>query len=118
MNMKNCAQIISIVTIESFFLKTKFSSSLNTKITCLKIDNYTIQKSLNKRLLSQKSKITTFLFTIRRRSVNVLQMINNEEINNALTILRYRFFEKKSRKRSKQQNADITTTINTQNEKL
>jgi hypothetical protein len=48
-NAKSCAQIVSIAAIESFFSKKEFSSSLNTKIMCLKIDNYTIQKSLNKR---------------------------------------------------------------------
>jgi hypothetical protein len=82
--------------IESFFSKKKFSSSLNTEIMCLKIDNYTIQKSLNKQSSSQKSKTTIFSSTTRRRSVSVLQMISNQNINNALTILRYRFFEKKS----------------------
>jgi hypothetical protein len=115
---RNCVQMNSIAAIELFFSKKKVSSFLNTKIMCLKIDNYMIQKSLNKRSSSQKSKITTFSSTTRRRSVNVLQMINNQNVNNALTILWYKFFEKKSRERSRQQNADNTTTTNTQNEKL
>jgi hypothetical protein len=77
-----------------------------------------IQKSLNKRSSSQKSKTATLSFTARRRSVHVLQIISNQEINNALTIFQYRSFEKRSRERSRQQNADITTTTNTQNEEL
>jgi hypothetical protein len=117
-NVKNCAQIASIAAIRSFFSTKEFSSSLNTEIMCLKIDNYIVQKFLNKRSSSQRSKITTSSFIARRRSVSVLQMINNKKINNSLTILRYRFFEKKSRKRSRQQNANITTTTNTQNEEL
>jgi hypothetical protein len=115
---RSCVQIVQIAAIESFFSKKEFSSSLNTEIMCLKIDNYTIQKSLNKRSSSQKSKITFFSSTTRRRSVNVLQMINNQDVNNALTILRYKSFEKKSRECSKQQNANNTTTRSTQNEKL
>jgi hypothetical protein len=117
-NVKNCTQIVLIAAIKSFFSKKEFSSFLSTKIMCLKIDNYIVQKSLNKWLSSQKSKTTTFSFIARRRNVSVLQMISNQEINNALTILRYRFFEKKSRKCSKQQNANITITTSTQNEKL
>jgi hypothetical protein len=115
---KNCAQIAQIVAIESFFLKKEFSSSLNTKIMCLKIDNYSIQKSLNKRSSSQNSKTIILSSTTRRRSVNVLQMINNQDINNALTIFRYKSFEKRSRERSRQQNANNTMTTSTQNEKL
>ncbi len=115
---KNCVQIVQIVTIESFFSKKEFSLFLNTKIMCLKIDNYTVQKSLNKRSSSQKSKTTIFSSTTRRRNVNVLQMISNQNINNALTIFRYKYFEKKSRERSRQQNADNMTTTSTQNEKL
>jgi hypothetical protein len=76
-NVKNCVQIASNAAIESFFSKKEFSSFLNTKIMCLKIDNYTIQKFLNKRSLSQRSKTTTLSFTARRRSVSVLQMISN-----------------------------------------
>ncbi len=57
---KSCAQIAQIAAIESFFSKKKFSSSLNTKIMCLKIDNCSIQKSLNKRSSSQNSKTTFF----------------------------------------------------------
>jgi hypothetical protein len=117
-NARSCAQIILIVTIESFFSKKEFSSFLNTKIMCLKIDNYTIQKSLNKRSSSQRSKTTTFSLTTRRRNVNVLQIISNQKINNALTILRYRSFEKRSRECSRQQNADFTTSTSTQNEEL
>jgi hypothetical protein len=45
-------------------------------------------------------------------------MISSQEINNALTILKYKSFEKKLRKRFKQLNANNTTTANTQNEKL
>jgi ribosomal protein L22 len=85
---------------------------------CLETSNYTIQESLSKRSFSQKLNVTIFSFTTRRRSVSVLQMINNQEINNALTILRYKSFKKKSRKRFKQLNADNMTTISTQNEKL
>jgi hypothetical protein len=88
-NARSCVQIVSNAAIESFFSKKEFSSSLNTEIMCLKIDNYTIQKSFNKRSSSQKSKTTTFSLTARRRSVSVLQMISSQEINNALTILRY-----------------------------
>jgi hypothetical protein len=79
---------------------------------CLKIDNYIVQKSLNKQSSSQKSKTTIFSSTTRRRSVSVLQMIDNQDVNNALTILRYKSFEKKSRERSKQQNADNAMTTN------
>jgi hypothetical protein len=77
-----------------------------------------MQKSLSKQLSSQKSEIATLSSTTRRRNVSVLQMIISQEINNALTTLRYKFFKKKSRKRSKQLNANIMTTTNTQNEKL
>ncbi len=115
--MKSCAQIILIAAIESFSSKD-FSSFLNTKIMCLKIDNYTIQKSLNKRSSSQKSETAISSLTTSRRNVSVLQMISNQDINNALTILRYKFFEKKSRERSRQRNANNTTTTSTQNEKL
>jgi hypothetical protein len=101
-NVKSCAQIISIATIKSFFSKKIFSSFLSTKILCLKIDNYIVQKFLNKRSSSQKLKTITFLLIARWRSVNVLQMINNQKINNTLTILRYRSSEKKSRKRLRQ----------------
>ncbi len=80
---------------------------------CLKIDNYLIQNSLNKRSSLQKSKTAIFSSTTRRRSVNVLQMISNQNVNNALTIFRYKSFEKKSRERLKQQNADNTMTTNT-----
>jgi hypothetical protein len=115
---KSCVQIAQIVVIESFFSKKNFSSFLNTKIMYLKIDNYIVQKSLNKRSSSQKSKTIIFSSTARRRSVSVLQMINSQNVNNALTILRYRSFEKRSRERSRQQNANNTTTTSTQNEKL
>ncbi len=84
----------------------------------LETSNYTIQKSLSKRLFSQISNVTVFSLTTHRRSVNVLQVINNQEINNALTILKYKSFEKKLRERFKQLNANNTTIINTQNEKL
>jgi hypothetical protein len=46
---RNCVQIAQIAAIESFSSKKEFSSFLNTEIMCLKIDNYTVQKSLNKR---------------------------------------------------------------------
>jgi hypothetical protein len=85
---------------------------------CLKIDNYSIQKSLDKRSSSQKSETAIFSSTTRRRSVSVLQMISSQDVSNALTALRYRSFEKKSRERSRQQNADNTTTTSTQNEEL
>jgi hypothetical protein len=111
--MTNRAQIVSFIAIESISSKKEFSFFLNTNIMYLKIDNYTMQKSLSKQSSSQKSKIATFSLTARRRSVNVLQMINNQKVNNALTILWYKSFEKKSRKRLKQLNADITTTTNT-----
>jgi hypothetical protein len=45
-------------------------------------------------------------------------MISNQEINNALTILKYRSSEKKSRERFKQLNANNTTTTSTQNKEL
>jgi hypothetical protein len=93
-------------------MNSQFASFLNTKIMCLKIDNYIVQKSLNKQSSSQKSKTTIFSTTTRRRSVSVLQMISNQDVNNALTILRYKSFEKKSRERSKQQNANNTMTTN------
>ncbi len=115
---RNCVQIVQIVAIESFSSKKEFSSFLDTKIMCLKIDNYTIQKSLNKRSSSQKSKTATFSSTARRRSVSVLQMISSQNVNNALTTLRYKSFEKRSRERSRQQNADNTTTTSSQNKKL
>jgi hypothetical protein len=111
-------QIVAFITIEFFFSKKKFSSFLNTKIMCLEINNYTIQKSLSKRLFSSKSNVTIFSFTTHRRSVSVFQVNSSQKINNALTILRYKSFEKKSRERFKQQYADNITTINTQNEKL
>jgi hypothetical protein len=116
--MMNRVQIASFIAVESIFSKKEFSFFLNTNIMCLKIDNYIMQKLLNKRSSSQRLKITTFSSTTRRCNVNVLQMISNQEINNALTTFRYKFFEKKSRKRSKQLNANITTTTSTQNEKL
>jgi hypothetical protein len=115
---RNCVQTALIAAIESFSSRKEFSSFLDTKIMYLKIDNYTIQKSLSKRSSLQKSKIIIFSSTTRRRSVNVLQMINSQNVNNALTILRYRSFEKKSRKCSRQQNTNNTTTTNTQNEEL
>jgi hypothetical protein len=62
--------------------------------------------------------VAIFSLTTRRRSVSALQMISSQEVNNALTILKYKSFEKKSRKRFKQLNANNTTTINTQNEEL
>jgi hypothetical protein len=85
---------------------------------CLETNNYTIQQSLSKRSFSQRSNVAIFSLTTRRRSVSVLQMINNQEINNTLTILKYKSFERKSRKRFKKLNANNTTTINTQIEKL
>jgi hypothetical protein len=45
-------------------------------------------------------------------------MISSQEVNNALTILRYRSFEKKSRERFKQLNTNNTSTASTQNEEL
>jgi hypothetical protein len=114
----NKEQITTFVEIKSFFSKKEFSSFLSTEIMCLKTSNYTIQKSLNKRSFSQKSNVTIFSFTTRRCNVNVLQMISNQEVNNALTILRYKSFEKKSRKRFKQLNTNNTTTTSTQNKKL
>ncbi len=97
----NKEQIATFAAIEFFFSKKKFSSFLSTKIMCLETSNYTIQESLNKRSFSQKSNITIFSLTTRRRSVSVLQMISNQEINNTLTILKYKSFEKKSWKRFK-----------------
>ncbi len=111
-------QIATFVAIKSFFSKKKFSSFLNTEIMCLETSNYTIQKSLSKRSFSQRSNVTIFSLTTRRRSVSVLQMISNQEINNALTILKYRSSEKKSRERFKQLNANNTTTTSTQNKEL
>jgi hypothetical protein len=116
--MTSRVQAASFIAVESIFSKKEFSSFLNTDIMCLKIDNYTMQKSLNKQSSSQKSKIATFSLTTRERSVSVLQMISSQKINNTLTILRYRSVEKKSRKCSKQLNANITTTTSTQNEEL
>ncbi len=69
-------------------------------------------------IIITKIKNHNFFATARRRSVNVLQMISNQNVNNALAVLRYKSFEKKSRERSRQQNANNTTTINTQNEDL
>ncbi len=111
-------QVVTFAAIRFFFSKKKFSSFLSTKIMCLETSNYTIQKSLSKRSFSQRSNVTIFSLTTRRRSVSVLQMISSQEINNALTILKYKSFEKKLRKRFKQLNANNTTTANTQNEKL
>jgi hypothetical protein len=102
---RNCVQIALIATIKVFSSKKEFSSFLNTEIMCLKMNSYTIQKSLNKWSSSQRSKTIIFSLTTRWRSVSVLQMIHNQEINNALTIFRCKFFEKKSRERSRQQNA-------------
>ncbi len=109
----NKKQIATFAAIEFFFSKKKFSSFLNTEIMCLETNNYTIQKSLNKRLFSQKSNVTIFSLTARRHSVSVLQMISSQKINNTLTILRYKSFKKKSRKRFKQLNADNTLTAST-----
>ncbi len=94
-------QIATFAAIKSFFSKKKFFSFLSTEIMCLEMSNYTIQKSLSKRSFSQKSNVAIFSFTARRRSVSVLQIISSQEINNALTILKYKSFEKKSRKRFK-----------------
>jgi hypothetical protein len=85
---------------------------------CLETSNYTIQESLSKQSFSQKSNVVIFSLTTRWRSVSVLQMISNQEINNALTILKYKLFEKKSRKRFKQLNTNNTTTASTQNKEL
>ncbi len=49
---RSCVQAVQSAAIVSFSLKKEFSSFLNTEIMCLKIDNYTIQKSLDKRLSS------------------------------------------------------------------
>jgi hypothetical protein len=103
---------------KSYFSKKNFFMFLSTEIMCFETSNYIIQKSLSKRSFSQKSNVTIFSFTTRWRSVSVLQIISSQEINNALTILKYKSFEKKSRERFKQLNADNTSTINTQNEKL
>ncbi len=111
-------QVATFAAIRFFFSKKKFSSFLSTKIMCLETNNYTIQQSLSKRSFSQRSNVAIFSLTTRRRSVSVLQMINNQEINNTLTILKYKSFERKSRKRFKKLNANNTTTINTQIEKL
>jgi hypothetical protein len=111
-------QIATFAEIRSFFSKKKFSSFLNTEIMCLETSNYTMQKSLSKRSFSQRSNVAIFSLTARRRSVSVLQVISSQKVNNALTILRYRSSEKKSRERFKQLNADNTTTASTQNEKL
>jgi hypothetical protein len=111
-------QIATFAAIESFFSKKEFSSFLSTEIMCLETSNYTIQESLSKRSFSQRSNVAIFSLTTRQRSVSVLQVISNQEINNALTILRYKSFEKKSKERFKQLNADNTTTASTQNEKL
>jgi hypothetical protein len=116
--MTSRVQAALFTALESISSKKKFSSFLNTNIMCLKIDNYRVQKSLSKQSSSQRSKIATFSLTARRRSVSVLQMISSQEVNNALTSLRYKSSEKKSRERSRQLNADITTTTSTQNEKL
>jgi hypothetical protein len=115
---RDCVQAAQSAAIESFSLKKEFSSFLNTEIMCLKIDNYIIQKSLNKRSSSQKSETAIFSSTTRRCSVSVLQMISSQNVNNALTAFRYKSFEKKSCERSRQQNANNTTTTSTQNEKL
>ncbi len=111
-------QVAAFAEIRFFFSKKKFSSFLSTEIMCLETSNYTMQKSLNKRSFSQRSNVAIFSLTARRRSVSVLQVISSQEVNNALTILRYRSSEKKSRERSKQLNADNTTTASTQNEEL
>jgi hypothetical protein len=111
-------QIATFAEIRFFFSKKEFSSFLNTKIMCFETNNYTIQKSLSKRSFSQKSNVTIFSLTTRRRSVSVLQIISSQKINNALTILKYKSFEKKSRERFKQLNADNTMTIITQNKEL
>jgi hypothetical protein len=115
---RSCVQAAQIAAIELFSSKKEFSSFLSTEIMCLKIDNYTIQKSLDKRSSSQKSETATFSSTARRLSVSVLQMISSQDVSNALTTLRYRSSEKRSRERSRQQNADNMTTTSTQNEKL
>ncbi len=70
-------QVATFAAIESFFSKKKFFSFLSTKIMCLETSNYTIQKSLSKRSFSQKSNVTIFSLTTRRRSVSVLQMISS-----------------------------------------
>ncbi len=111
-------QIATFVAMKSYFSKKNFFMFLSTEIMCFETSNYIIQKSLSKRSFSQKSNVTIFSFTTRWRSVSVLQIISSQEINNALTILKYKSFEKKSRERFKQLNADNTSTINTQNEKL
>jgi hypothetical protein len=111
-------QVATFAEIRSFFSKKKFSSILSTEIMCLETNNYTVQKSLSKKSFSQRSNVAIFSFSARRRSVSVLQMISSQEVNNALTILRYRSSEKKSRKRFKQLNANNTTTTSTQNEEL
>jgi hypothetical protein len=111
-------QIATFAEIRFFFSKKKFSSFLNTEIMCLETSNYTMQKSLSKRSFSQRSNVAIFSLIARRRSVSVLQVISSQEVNNALTILRYRSSEKRSRKRFKQLNADNTTTASTQNEEL
>ncbi len=116
--MTSRVQTVSFIAVESVFSKKDFSSFLNTNIMCLKIDNYTMQKSLSKRSSSRRSEIATFSLTTRRCNVNVLQMISSQEINNALTIFRYKSSEKKSRKCSRQLNVNITTTTSTQNEEL
>jgi hypothetical protein len=69
-------------------------------------------------IIITKFKNNIFSSTTRRRSVSVLHMINSQNVSNALTVLRYKSFEKRSRERSKQQNADNTTTTSTQNEEL
>ncbi len=111
-------QIATFAAIKSFSSKKKFSSFLSTEIMCLETSNYTIQESLSKQSFSQKSNVVIFSLTTRWRSVSVLQMISNQEINNALTILKYKLFEKKSRKRFKQLNTNNTTTASTQNKEL
>ncbi len=65
-------QVATFAAIRSFFSKKKFSSFLNTEIMCLETNNYTIQKSLSKRSFSQKSNVTIFSLTARRRNVSVL----------------------------------------------
>jgi hypothetical protein len=69
---KSREQIATFDEIRIFFSKKEFSSFLNTEIICFETNNYTRQKSLNKRSFSQRSNVTIFSLTTRRRNVIVL----------------------------------------------
>ncbi len=103
-----------IITLTS---SKKIFSFMNIEIMCLKIDEYTIQETLEKQLFSQKSDLAILSSITRRRSVNVLLIAINQDVNiNAFSILRYKSFEKRSRERSR--NIETTTITRTQNDEL